>query len=234
MQNRYAGDVGDYGKIALLRVFAGRIQVGVNWYLVDIPGEKTNDGKYTVYLDKPRSALFQCDPLLARRLKEIVQGGRTVSGLEKLLPGVTFYSAILGCKNRKQWHERAMQELKPCDLVFLDPDNGLLVPSVKRSDSRSIKYVFEEEIAHYYAEGLSVFFYNHRSREPREKYRQRFAKLFQHRAFKRAKTFAVTAGAYSVRDYIFAVQPGHAPLLEGLVDSFLHSRWRVCFREFSL
>ena len=34
MQNRYAGDVGDFGKIGLLRQLAAAgYHIGVNWYL---------------------------------------------------------------------------------------------------------------------------------------------------------------------------------------------------------
>ena len=34
MQNRYAGDIGDFGKLGLLRtLYAAGFSVGVNWYL---------------------------------------------------------------------------------------------------------------------------------------------------------------------------------------------------------
>ena len=33
MQNRYAGDVGDFGKLGLLRQLTStRLDIGVNWY----------------------------------------------------------------------------------------------------------------------------------------------------------------------------------------------------------
>ena len=47
MQNRYTGDIGDFGKLGLLRVLqdAG-FSIGVNWYLT--PDENHNqDGKHT-------------------------------------------------------------------------------------------------------------------------------------------------------------------------------------------
>jgi hypothetical protein len=35
MQDRYAGDIGDYGKFALLRALASEgLSVGVNWYSI--------------------------------------------------------------------------------------------------------------------------------------------------------------------------------------------------------
>ena len=49
MKNQYVGDIGDYGKYALLRAFANEgIKVGVNWYLTEDDG--SNDGKFTEYL----------------------------------------------------------------------------------------------------------------------------------------------------------------------------------------
>ena len=51
MQNRYTGDIGDFGKLGLLRVLqeAG-FSIGVNWYLT--PNEEHNqDGKHINYED---------------------------------------------------------------------------------------------------------------------------------------------------------------------------------------
>ena len=51
MKNRYVGDIGDFGKYALLRAFAeARIKVGINWDL--IADNSSNDGKFTDYLQK--------------------------------------------------------------------------------------------------------------------------------------------------------------------------------------
>ena len=50
MKNQYVGDVGDFGKYAMLRVFAeAGVRIGVNWYLTENDG--SNDGKYTKYLE---------------------------------------------------------------------------------------------------------------------------------------------------------------------------------------
>ncbi|MBD3413291.1 MAG: hypothetical protein GF421_02535 [Candidatus Aminicenantes bacterium] len=50
MQDRYTGDIGDFGKYGLLRYILDRedMTLGVNWYLV--PNEAHNDdGKYNRY-----------------------------------------------------------------------------------------------------------------------------------------------------------------------------------------
>ena len=50
MQDRYTGDIGDFGKLGLLRILQSRsLTIGVNWYLT--PDEDHNDdGKHTKYL----------------------------------------------------------------------------------------------------------------------------------------------------------------------------------------
>lgn len=50
MQDCYAGDIGDYGKFALLRELHGQgLCIGVNWYKTDaITSEKQEDGKYCI------------------------------------------------------------------------------------------------------------------------------------------------------------------------------------------
>ena len=65
MQDRYAGDIGDFGKFGLLRELKRQgFSIGINWYKTE-PGdsEKHEDGKYPI----PES-LHRCDPWLAERL----------------------------------------------------------------------------------------------------------------------------------------------------------------------
>ena len=51
MQNRYTGDIGDFGKLGMLRALQAQdLTIGVNWYLA--PDEDHNDdGKHTKYLN---------------------------------------------------------------------------------------------------------------------------------------------------------------------------------------
>ncbi len=48
MQDRYAGDIGDFGKIGLLRALRVQgLSIGVNWYLVEtMDAEKKVDGTF--------------------------------------------------------------------------------------------------------------------------------------------------------------------------------------------
>ena len=51
MQNRYTGDIGDFGKLGMLRALQAQdLTLGVNCYLA--PDEDHNDdGKHTKYLN---------------------------------------------------------------------------------------------------------------------------------------------------------------------------------------
>ena len=63
MQDRYAGDIGDYGKFGMLRALASEgLSVGVNWYLVETSQQEAsvNDGQKLI-----PERLTSCDPALA-------------------------------------------------------------------------------------------------------------------------------------------------------------------------
>ena len=91
MQNRYVGDVGDFGKHGLLRFLSGetdpkgvepRLKLGLIWYTHhderhNHDREKTNyDGKHTGYLVRTpkddRKEYRECDPDLWERLRDLL------------------------------------------------------------------------------------------------------------------------------------------------------------------
>ena len=95
MQDRYAGDIGDFGKYGLLRALCGEdLRLGVLWYRV--PDEKgNNDGRHTAYVHSRRGTSFEeCDPELFAIMRTIVCGGtRSIAEVEKsgALPHDTLY-----------------------------------------------------------------------------------------------------------------------------------------------
>ncbi|MGP8245103.1 MAG: hypothetical protein ACLQVN_11370 [Bryobacteraceae bacterium] len=91
MQDRYVGDIGDFGKYALLKALAGDgLRLGVHWYL-NANEEANTDGKFTDY-----QHLRSCDAPLFDALQDLVRGGRrSVGEVERamILPANTvFYS----------------------------------------------------------------------------------------------------------------------------------------------
>ena len=236
MQNRYAGDVGDFGKLGMLRALAQRgLMVGVNWYLV--PDEYHNDdGKHIGYLTAPGFA--GCDDALHNALNGLfVDEERSVATIEKLnlISGARYYSNLLSTPaDRAEWHRQALQCLNKCEIVFLDPDNGVLVKSVGQSSPKSIKYVFREEIIDYYNAGKSVVFYNHRSREQKHVYLKRFDWLHSDPKLSGASVFGLTFARGTIRDYFFLARPEHRERVSCAIDSILSSSWQKHFSKLDM
>lgn len=212
MQDRYAGDIGDYGKIGLLKCLQHHgFTIGVNWYRVPILDVEKNadgsfkqeDGRYLI-----PDGIAGCDPSLANVLTKIAkQKKRSVLEIEKadLLTDAVFYNKYLTVEGRDKWHKQALKALKDVDLVFLDPDNGLLVKSVGKQSARSVKYTFYEEVKDYLDSGKSVLIYNHRSRKQENDYFDGIDELLQEKVkVYRFVIQKITFPKGTVRDY-FAI-----------------------------
>lgn len=182
MQNWYVGDVGDYGKYALLRHLCGPdngciVRLGVVWCL--FPDEKlTNDGKHISYLDNHDFA--QLNSELHEILKYIVASGRrnvNAIGEYTCLPSSTVFvsepisiatsmragsAARVG--HRDAWVKACLHQTQQCELVFFDPDNGLEVTSIPKHHPRSGKYIYWNELAPFWRRGNTLLIYHHLNR----------------------------------------------------------------------
>ena len=215
MQDRYAGDIGDFGKMALLRTLQKQgLKVGVNWYKVDpLDAEKNADGTYKQNDGKHMISekLRKCDPVLADVLLRISDPGgdrRSIEALEdaNLIPYAVYYSEPITVENREYWHRKALEQLNGADIVFLDPDNGLRVDSVGKKSARSVKYAFYEEVRDYVKDRKkSVLVYNHRCRKKEEVYFHEICyKLSKCSLIPEENILKITFPKCSVRDY-FAI-----------------------------
>lgn len=186
MQDRYVGDVGDFGKYGLLRALSGPfkretgLSLGVVWYLVPDKGND-GDGSKIGYLSLPpdRAAFFRdCDPALYDALRELVSDGsrstQKVRDASVLPTGTAFFAEPLTFTSTKRngkarrsyraaWLEGACQATAGCDLVFLDPDNGIgntIAPHAKQG----VKYTYPTEVSAFLDRGQSVVVYHHLGR----------------------------------------------------------------------
>jgi len=187
MQNRYAGDIGDYGKFGLLRWMYGRhdgdriLATTVLWYLT--PDESHNqDGKHINYLEGQEHAAFQdADPALFQAMQDVVNdpGGRRVAtypGTGLMPPGTRWHDTPLDFvprrpahneAHRRQWFETALQCCAGAELVICDPDNGMQIKSTNPFRSkRGNKYVAIEELRQVgqLHPRPTIIVYQHRSR----------------------------------------------------------------------
>lgn len=233
MQNRYTGDIGDFGKLGMLRaLMAQELTIGVNWYLT--PDEIHNaDGKYTEYLNDENYR--KCDESLWFELKRIVEADqRQVCALqnERILKAV-FYDRLLDFKGkakaeriliRKEWHEQALGQLSELDVVFADPDNGLVVSSAEEKPKEN-KYVKPDELSAYYQKGSSVIYYQHKARRLDEFYVEQHEKLIKVPEFKGSSGLALKFKTTSQRYYFFILQPQHREMIEKAVNGMVSSAW---------
>ena len=243
MQDRYAGDIGDYGKFALLRAMEKQgLTVGVNWYLTQtLPSEIQDDGKYSP------EKYEKLDPELSAPLIKIfdLREARSVQALEQahLLASDLFVNEAVPRETdrREAWHRAALAKLKDCDIVFLDPDNGLNVKSVKPGSQKSPKYVWLYEVADYVSAGKSVIFYNHRPRKKAEVYFAEYAARFAACPVLCEQQFrVVTFPRCSIRDYfIIPASQTHEERICKAVNNLLegpfgrNGRKGFCFLAFS-
>ena len=239
MQNRYTGDIGDFSKLGLLRALSNAgFTIGLNWYLT--PNETHNeDGKHTKYLSQAEQYRF-LDPQLFDELKEIIDSGsREVSAMEKpLILEAKFFSEILDFPTssvirevRQDWHSHALHEMKGMDIVCLDPDNGLIVPSAIGT-RRENKYVLREELQDYYQMGSSVIYYQNKARRKDEYYREQFASLI--RDFPGAAGLVLKFRTTSQRYYMFILQPHHEVKVKETILEMLTAGWEKHFQVMEL
>ena len=104
--------------------------------------------------------------------------------------------------------------------MFLDPDNGIEVPSKPMGRKGSSKYVAWDEIEALWEQGCSLLIYQHFPREEREAFARRLADKL------RARTKAPLVDGFRTPHVLFllAAQERHAARLRS-VARMLSPRW---------
>jgi hypothetical protein len=180
MKNQYFGDINDYRKYGLLRAFAagGIGNILVAWMLT--PNDGRRDGSIRAYLKrKQREKWRRFDPELYDGLVAMLASRSTsrVSLIETsgLLPGTKFYSAVVPDTRtlRDRWRAGLIKAAAGTDLVFIDPDNGIEVPSKPIGRKGSSKYVTWEEIQSLWTARCSLLIFQYCPRERREAFAAR-------------------------------------------------------------
>jgi len=166
---------------------------------------------------------------------------QSVAELESanLIPKASYYSELLqpgSDKNFKRsiWHRNSLVTLSEFDIVFCDPDNGLIVKSVSQNSNKSDKYILPDEIGAYYQAGKSVIFYNHRCREQEQIYLQRFQSLKQNQELVGARLKGLKFVRGTIRDYIFILQEEHLYKVETAFENIMGINWNKHFSELNI
>lgn len=255
MQDKYVGDIGDFGKYGLLRWLCGvtgaddgpRLTLGVHWYLFDGKDPAQNHGSITAYLrgkTEDDRRLLACDPDLARLLHEIVETERSVAAIERsgALPRETRYFHVglnfddltphqfrQRRERREDWNQQALRQLVGQHVVFLDPDNGLEVASHSRTSRFGPKYVFDDELIPYWERGQSLIIYQHFDRDE-QLIEKKSARLRDALRIAGSPGEIIALHFHRILPRVFFVIPnprnlGTAQLLRDRVQSFMKSEW---------
>ena len=249
MQNRYVGDVGDFGKYGLLRSLIGvgaaedtgqSLRLGVAWYLY--PDESHNsDGKYTGYLlhNTDSHARFRkCDPALYDALHRLVsENNRRVAAVRScgILPGDTTYferplayvreqTRVSRQATRDDWLQSALTTTANADVIFVDPDNGIsntMDPLLKNGP----KYVFMDDLRQFAEKGQSLIIYHHLGRRGTAiEQIKHWASVLQQK-LEPSRLWSLWYHRGTARAYFIVAQECHEAILEDRIGSFLSGPW---------
>jgi hypothetical protein len=246
MQDRYAGDVGDFGKFGLLRHLCGetaqdkdpRLKPGLIWYRVG-DEHHNGDGRHISYLKRnPRNDLRfrSCDETVYDALADLVERNRrSVAALERadLLPNAVYWKEPISSP-RNGWFERALKAMAGCDVVFVDPDNGIECAGLKDTQARSRKFVFRSEVQALVLQGNTAVIYHHIGRlgGTAEEQTQRHLKTLQDTLSLPQRPFGVLLRRGTTRAYLILPDTGphHRVLLsraKALVRKWGKDEWKA-------
>ncbi len=225
MKDQYFGDINDYRKYGLLRVLQ-RVAQGkllVAWMLTR--DDSSRDGGLRAYLQDP-DRWRRYDPELFDGLRTLLRSASVpdVSLIERsgLLPNTSYYSAVVPDQRRDRdtWQRGMFDAARNVDLLFLDPDNGIEVPSKPVGRKGSSKYVRWNEVQDLWNVGCSLLIYQHFPRERHESFAKRVASELR----QRTGAFFVEAFRTSHVLFLLAAQARHAPRFRGAIP-LLSQQW---------
>lgn len=239
LKDNYVTDISDYGKYGLLRYVCEKsnLRLGVNWYRTEPDIKHQRKDKY---LSFEKYALYDVE--LFNTLKKISLDRKlSIDAIQQsnIFPEDTiFYGDILSAEissdERRKWHCKAADKLKHTELIFLDPDNGLIPKTMPNIKDR-LKYVFYPEIADYLHMGKSIICFQYRYRPADvtgEKSLVRYKELIEkvrsqgiHDVNFITLTFEINIpeGAIAV-DYLLFIQNKHNYILE-ICKQFERTSW---------
>ena len=156
MRDQFVGDIGDFAKYGLLRTLicdgSAARRLGVVWYANE-DARDSSHGEGVSYLEDNASSYRACDHDLYDSLRSVVRSGRrrifTVEESGLLGVDTPFWSELTPGRSpqRTGWLAGALKRVEGCDLVFLDPDNGLRLESASGARSVSPEHVYKDELS---------------------------------------------------------------------------------------
>lgn len=253
MQDRYAGDIGDFGKYGLLRALCGDggPRLGMAWWMTQ-DEEQTNDGNMTAYLERREPGLWECDPELFEALARMVrEGNRTVAGvaaLGVLPPDTLHHTDVLRFAKgshrlprgrdqhsrqttRTEWLLRAHEALTDAEVVFIDPDNGISETADPLSP-KGPKHVFPDELGYLANPDRSIIVYHHIGRRGTAAHQLELAaRVLQQATGQDHRPWTLWYHRGTARGYLISPSDEHRKLFRTRTNQFLQGPWWKHFEE---
>ncbi len=242
MQDRYAGDIGDFGKYGLLRALCGDdLRLGVLWYAFEGDDEESpGDGRHTSYVHSEIGGKFQeCDPELFAIMRSIVcDGRRQISAIEQsgALPKGTLYFpdplTFRGVRpgepravKRQAWMESAERAVNGASVVFVDPDNGIETASVGQLTAKGPKYVYFDDLRRLADGNRTLIVYHHLGRQEHEAQIKTRLSQLRERLPELTGAFALRFRRGTARAYFVLPARRHKDILRSRAAALLESPW---------
>lgn len=232
MKDQYFGDVNDFCKYGLLRALTheSSMRLLVTWMLT--PKDETKHGQEREWLSDPtRWRAF--DPILFDGLTSLLADGvqPDVKLIEQtdLLEKAYFDRELvpIGRVARLAWRERLIALIKheKPDLVYIDPDTGIEVPTYSSIGTRhSPGYVYWNEIEQIWACGCSLLIFQYFPRNPNENHTA-FAARIQDELMSRIGAPMIRAFSTKKALFLLAAQDRHTSTLAHAIEANLCG-WR--------
>lgn len=171
-------------------------------------------------------------------LKKLYPDNRKIKAFERkgVLRNAVYYDYLVGYKGtdttsrktgRREWFECSREKLALAELIFLDPDNGLLVNSKGRNRE---KYVFPEEVEQLY-EYHDVVYYCHKGRRTTAAWEKYKAEMLMR--LPSAQPIVLTFHRGTQRSYVFLIHPKRIERYREILRPFMET-WKDHFEEESV
>lgn len=226
MQDRFVGDIGDFGKYGLLRYLCGvtgpkvdnPLRLGVVWYFND---DGPSGGDHVGYLSR-RFAPAKYDHDLYITLQKILrEEKRKVSEVQRanIIPvhenNAYFIAKVLTGEQRNKWFTHALKSIEDVELVFLDPDTGIKPNYPSKPE---YEYVRQNEIEDFINKNKSLVIYQHASRNPKND-------IERIKNFRKQFGRPVWAFAWASQYFLIIPSKPHEKSLGQRVEDFRGSPW---------
>jgi len=220
LQNRYAADIGDFGKFQLLRYLFSNTSFSLSQLWFMYPDETHNsDGRHISYFEKVKG--FDKD--LEENFRYIIENKRSVKALEdaSLINNISYFRDILekdcNLKYRKNWFQKAYEFSKNKQIILTDSDNGIATKCDKTKKDieildynflekklKSGKYIFFDEIEMLFDISETLIVYHHLNRC--FSHDEQIEILLENLKNRFNKVLAIKHKPYSPRVYFFLIK----------------------------